>query len=84
MRDLGDLLSKPNPMAEELIPPSLAAMPAPGPTYGYNPTNGGGFMLVSSPTGHSGIVGFPSIDGLRGHGWVRTTQALFGRLLHRP
>ncbi|KAG8086656.1 hypothetical protein GUJ93_ZPchr0010g7270 [Zizania palustris] len=68
MRDLEDLLSKLNPMAEEFVPPSLAAAPAPGPAYGYYPTNGGGFTPVASPTGHSGVVGFPAVDGLGGRG----------------
>ncbi|KAL5203991.1 hypothetical protein ABZP36_008862 [Zizania latifolia] len=59
MWDLEDLLSKLNPMAEEFVPPSLAAAPAPGPAYGYYPTNGGGFTPVASPTGHNGVVGLP-------------------------
>ncbi|KAL5222108.1 hypothetical protein ABZP36_026821 [Zizania latifolia] len=68
MRDLEDLLSKLNPMAEEFVPPSLAAVPAPAPAYGYYPTNGGGFTPVASPTGHHGVVGFPAVDGLGGRG----------------
>jgi hypothetical protein len=48
MRDLEDLLSKLNPMAEEFVPPSLASpvgagftMPAPlsPDVYGYYPAN---------------------------------------------
>ncbi|XP_006659064.2 polyadenylate-binding protein-interacting protein 11 [Oryza brachyantha] len=69
MRDLEDLLSKLNPMAEEFVPPSLtvaphAQAPAPAPpAYGYYP-NGAGF--VASPTGlRGGVVGFPpAADGL--------------------
>ncbi|KAF0918801.1 hypothetical protein E2562_026174 [Oryza meyeriana var. granulata] len=70
MRDLEDLLSKLNPMAEEFVPPSLAAAapaPATAPAaYGYYPNGGGGFAPVASPTGHRGVVGFPAVDGLGG------------------
>lgn len=66
MRDLEDLLSKLNPMAEEFVPPSLAAPPAHAAAYGYYP-NGGGFAPVASP-GHRGVVGFPAADGLGGRG----------------
>ncbi|XP_062195384.1 polyadenylate-binding protein-interacting protein 11-like isoform X2 [Phragmites australis] len=75
MRDLEELLSKLNPMAEEFVPPSLAspvaagagATPAPlsPAAYGYYPANGG--FAASSP-GHSGVVGFPTGDGPAGRG----------------
>lgn len=72
MRDLEELLSKLNPMAEEFVPPSLAAHPMPPPAYaGYYPNGpGGGFAPVASP-GHRGVVGFPAGDGLGGRGRVR-------------
>ncbi|XP_062191869.1 polyadenylate-binding protein-interacting protein 12-like isoform X2 [Phragmites australis] len=75
MRDLEELLSKLNPMAEEFVPPSLAspiaaAAGAPAPlspaAYGYYPANGG--FAVASP-GHGGVVGFPAGgDGPAGRG----------------
>ncbi|KAI4972505.1 hypothetical protein ZWY2020_003430 [Hordeum vulgare] len=65
MRDLEELLSKLNPMAEEFVPPSLAAHPMPPPPYaGYYPNGppAAGFAPVASP-GHRGVVGFPAADG---------------------
>uniref|UniRef100_A0ACD5WX32 Uncharacterized protein n=1 Tax=Avena sativa TaxID=4498 RepID=A0ACD5WX32_AVESA len=67
MRDLEELLSKLNPMAEEFVPPSLAAHPVPPPLYGGYYPNGGGFAPIASP-GHRGVVGFPAADGLGGRG----------------
>ncbi|GJN12597.1 hypothetical protein PR202_ga30886 [Eleusine coracana subsp. coracana] len=72
MRDLEDLLSKLNPMAEEFVPPSLASpVVAPAPlspaAYGYYPANAG--FAVPSPAGHRGVVGFPAAgDGHAGRG----------------
>ncbi|KAF8712702.1 hypothetical protein HU200_028466 [Digitaria exilis] len=79
MRDLEELLSKLNPMAEEFVPPSLASpvaaaavAPAPVPAplspaaFGYYPANAG--FAVASP-GHRGVVGFPAVaDGPAGRG----------------
>ncbi|KAM3211465.1 hypothetical protein ACQJBY_064930 [Aegilops geniculata] len=65
MRDLEELLSKLNPMAEEFVPPSLAAHPMPpSPYVGYYPNGppAAGFAPVASP-GHRGVVGFPAADG---------------------
>ncbi|WVZ95401.1 hypothetical protein U9M48_041169 [Paspalum notatum var. saurae] len=71
MRDLEDLLSKLNPMAEEFVPPSLASPAAgaglaPAPlspaAYGYYPPPpGAAFAAVPSPGHHrgGGVVGFP-------------------------
>jgi hypothetical protein len=74
MRDLEDLLSKLNPMAEEFVPPSLASpgFAAPAPlspaAYGYYPAANAGFP-VPSPAGHRGVVGFPAPgDGHAGRG----------------
>ncbi|KAM0838182.1 hypothetical protein ACQ4PT_061146 [Festuca glaucescens] len=68
MRDLEELLSKLNPMAEEFVPPSLAAHPVPPPLYaGYYPNGGAGFAPIASP-GHRGVVGFPAADGFGGRG----------------
>uniref|UniRef100_A0A804PQH4 RRM domain-containing protein n=1 Tax=Zea mays TaxID=4577 RepID=A0A804PQH4_MAIZE len=64
MRDLEDLLSKLNPMAEEFVPPSLASPAAltPAPlspaAYGFYPAGAG--FAVASP-GHGGVVGFPAV-----------------------
>ncbi|KAJ1266955.1 hypothetical protein BS78_07G019500 [Paspalum vaginatum] len=67
MRDLEDLLSKLNPMAEEFVPPSLASpaaaaapplSPAAAAAYGYYPPPGAAFAAVPSPA-HRGVVGFP-------------------------
>uniref|UniRef100_A0A0D9X3U3 RRM domain-containing protein n=2 Tax=Leersia perrieri TaxID=77586 RepID=A0A0D9X3U3_9ORYZ len=64
MRDLEDLLSKLNPMAEEFVPPSLASstpLPFSPAAAGYYP-NGG--FASPSPTGpRAGVVGFLPIDG---------------------
>ncbi|XP_066330635.1 polyadenylate-binding protein-interacting protein 12-like isoform X1 [Miscanthus floridulus] len=80
MRDLEDLLSKLNPMAEEFVPPSLASPVAvtavgagpltPAPlspaAYGFYPAANAGFA-VASPAGHRGVVGFPAVaDAGRG------------------
>ncbi|KAM0845632.1 hypothetical protein ACQ4PT_056236 [Festuca glaucescens] len=72
MRDLEELLSKLNPMAEEFVPPSLAAHPVPPPqplyAAGYYPNGAAaGFAPIASP-GHRGIVGFPAADGFGGRG----------------
>jgi hypothetical protein len=82
MRDLEELLSKLNPMAQEFVPPSLAAahpvLPPPPLYAGYYPNggpypNGGaGFAPIASP-GHRGVVAFPAPDGLGGRGRVRKT-----------
>ncbi|XP_051200710.1 polyadenylate-binding protein-interacting protein 11 isoform X1 [Lolium perenne] len=71
MRDLEELLSKLNPMAEEFVPPSLAAHPVPPPPHplyaaGYYP-NAGFAPPIASP-GHRGVVGFPAADGFAGRG----------------
>ncbi|TVU43618.1 hypothetical protein EJB05_10103 [Eragrostis curvula] len=93
MRDLEDLLSKLNPMAEEFVPPSLAspvAAAAPGATagfaapaplspaaFGYYPANGG--FAVPSPAGHRSVVGFPAAgDGPAGRGGRKKGGAGFG------
>ncbi|KQJ94870.1 polyadenylate-binding protein-interacting protein 11 isoform X1 [Brachypodium distachyon] len=68
MRDLEELLSKLNPMAEEFVPPSLATAPHPtaagyAAAAGYypNPSAGGGRGgFVASPAAHRGVVGFPA------------------------
>jgi hypothetical protein len=76
MRDLEDLLSKLNPMAEEFVPPSLASPAAltPAPlspaAYGFYPAGAG--FAVASP-GHGGVVGFPAVaDAHAARGRVRT------------
>lgn len=84
MRDLEELLSKLNPMAEEFVPPSLASPvaavpPVPAPlspaAYGYYPANAG--FAVASP-GHRGVVGFPAVaDGPAGRGRVTTDFVSF-------
>ncbi|OEL27449.1 Polyadenylate-binding protein-interacting protein 12 [Dichanthelium oligosanthes] len=92
MRDLEELLSKLNPMAEEFVPPSLtspvavpaaggpAAALAPAPlspaAYGYYPANAG--FAVASP-GHRGVVGFPAVaDGPAGRGRKKGGAGGFG------
>ncbi|RLM61511.1 CID11 [Panicum miliaceum] len=81
MRDLEELLSKLNPMAEEFVPPSLASL-APVPAllspaaYGYYPANAG--FAVASP-GHRGVVGFPAVaDGPAGRGRKKGGAGGFG------
>uniref|UniRef100_A0A0E0LQM4 RRM domain-containing protein n=1 Tax=Oryza punctata TaxID=4537 RepID=A0A0E0LQM4_ORYPU len=67
MRDLEDLLSKLNPMAEEFVPPSLtAAAASPAAAYGYYPAGGGGGGGFASPTGHRAVVFPAAVDGLAG------------------
>ncbi|CAD6266405.1 unnamed protein product [Miscanthus lutarioriparius] len=76
MRDLEDLLSKLNPMAEEFVPPSLAspvaipagAGPGPGPLTpaplspaAYGFYPANAGFAVASPAGHRGVVGFPAV-----------------------
>jgi hypothetical protein len=68
MRDLEDLLSKLNPMAEEFVPPSLASpvgagLPPSPAAYGYYPANAG--FAAPSPAAHRGVVGFPFGRGAR-------------------
>nr|CAB3479769.1 unnamed protein product [Digitaria exilis] len=89
MRDLEELLSKLNPMAEEFVPPSLASpvaaaavAPAPVPAplspaaFGYYPANAG--FAVASP-GHRGVVGFPAVaDGPAGRGRKKGGAGGFG------
>uniref|UniRef100_A0A453S1U1 RRM domain-containing protein n=1 Tax=Aegilops tauschii subsp. strangulata TaxID=200361 RepID=A0A453S1U1_AEGTS len=93
MRDLEELLSKLNPMAEEFVPPSLAAHPMPPPPYaGYYPNGppAAGFAPVASP-GHRGVVGFPAFGGYGGgypHGGKRrvnsrTSQAQRDEVIRR-
>jgi hypothetical protein len=76
MRDLEDLLSKLNPMAEEFVPPSLTspvavavgAGPGPGPLTPapLSPAAYGFYpaanagFAVASPAAHRGVVGFPA------------------------
>jgi len=82
MRDLEELLSKLNPMAEEFVPPSLASpaaalAPAPAPlspaASGYYPANAG--FAVASPA-HRGVVGFPAVaDGPAGRGRVTSHRS---------
>lgn len=48
MRDLEELLSKLNPMAEEFVPPSLANHGSPGGGFGYTNNN---FLLHNTGTG---------------------------------
>jgi len=84
MRDLEELLSKLNPMAEEFVPPSLASpaaalAPAPAPAplspaaYGYYPANAG--FAVASPA-HRGVVGFPAVaDGPAARGRVTSHRS---------
>ncbi|CAO2210327.1 unnamed protein product, partial [Urochloa humidicola] len=76
MRDLEELLSKLNPMAEEFVPPSLtspvagpggaaaaaALAPAPAPLSpaAYGYYPANGGFAVASP-GHRGVVGFPAV-----------------------
>ena len=88
MRDLEELLSKLNPMAEEFVPPSLASPVAGGPAalapvpallspaaYGYYPANAG--FAVASPA-HRGVVGFPAVaDGPAGRGRVTKHRSRF-------
>lgn len=77
MRDLEDLLSKLNPMAEEFVPPSLAspvataavavAGPGPGPLTPapLSPAAYGfypaGAGFAVASPGHRGVVGFPAV-----------------------
>ncbi|RLN04845.1 uncharacterized protein C2845_PM13G01330 [Panicum miliaceum] len=91
MRDLEELLSKLNPMAEEFVPPSLASpvaagggaatlAPVPAPlspaAYGYYPANAG--FAVASP-GHRGVVSFPAVaDGPAGRGRKKGGAGGFG------
>ena len=86
MRDLEELLSKLNPMAEEFVPPSLASPVAGGPAalapvpallspaaYGYYPANAG--FAVASPA-HRGVVGFPAVaDGPAARGRVTSHRS---------
>ncbi|KAK8450746.1 hypothetical protein SEVIR_6G085200v4 [Setaria viridis] len=83
MRDLEELLSKLNPMAEEFVPPSLASpvaaagpggaapaalAPAPLSPAAYGYYPANGGFAVASP-GHRGVVGFPAVaDGHAGRG----------------
>uniref|UniRef100_A0A804NNI7 RRM domain-containing protein n=1 Tax=Zea mays TaxID=4577 RepID=A0A804NNI7_MAIZE len=90
MRDLEDLLSKLNPMAEEFVPPSLASpisgagaghgalTPAPlsPAAYGFYPVNAG--FAVASP-GHRGVVSFPAVaDAHAGRGMKKDGAGGFG------
>ena len=88
MRDLEELLSKLNSIAEEFVPPSLASPVAGGPAalapvpallspaaYGYYPANAG--FAVASPA-HRGVVGFPAVaDGPAGRGRVTKHRSRF-------
>ncbi|KAG6517027.1 hypothetical protein ZIOFF_020404 [Zingiber officinale] len=66
MRDLEELLSKLNPMAEEFVPPSITGGGVPAPPYrGFGVGFGGGFYGVGF--GASPALGNGGFDG--GGGW---------------
>ncbi|CAM0146925.1 unnamed protein product [Urochloa decumbens] len=89
MRDLEELLSKLNPMAEEFVPPSLtspvaagpgapapaALAPAPAPLSpaAYGYYPANGGFAVASP-GHRGVVGFPAVGADAHAGRGRVTN----------
>jgi hypothetical protein len=99
MRDLEELLSKLNPMAEEFVPPSLtspvaaagpgggapaALAPAPLSPAAYGYYPANGGFAVASP-GHRGVVGFPGVaDGHAGRGRVTIDSVLSPSLCPRP
>jgi len=99
MRDLEDLLSKLNPMAEEFVPPSLAspvaipagAGPGPGPLTpaplspaAYGFYPANAGFAVASPAGHRGVVGFPAVADAAHAGRGRVRIVLNWPLLCPP
>ncbi|XP_042451452.1 polyadenylate-binding protein-interacting protein 11-like isoform X1 [Zingiber officinale] len=71
MRDLEELLSKLNPMAEEFVPPSITGGGVPAPPYrGFGVGFGGGFYGVGF--GASPALGNGGFDG--GGGWRKKNE----------